>query len=107
MVCGLHHIGCGRDRDVTIQVLPLNCSVGFIHITLMVDDKGTSLINIAFVLQHKNTIVTGKHEVEEVARGRQDHSVCEDVFPLYHKYNIAQDPLNSKEDILLLAIAFS
>lgn len=39
--------------------------------------------------------LTCEHEVEEVARGRQHYSVCQDVLPINHQNDITEDPLNT------------
>lgn len=46
------------------------------------------------VTGHK-VFLTCEHEVEEVARGRQHYSVCQDVLPIHHQDDITEDPLNT------------
>ncbi len=42
-----------------------------------------------------DVFLTCEHEVEEVARGGQHHSVCEDVFALHHQNHVTQDSLQT------------
>lgn len=44
---------------------------------------------------HAEVFLTCEHEVEEVARGGQHHSVCQDVFALHHQNHVTQDSLQT------------
>lgn len=47
------------------------------------------------IVQRHKVFLTCEHEVEEVARGRQHYSVCQDVLPINHQDDITEDPLNT------------
>lgn len=44
---------------------------------------------------HAEVFLTCEHEVEEVARGGQHHSVCQDVLSLHHQDHVTQDSLQT------------